>query len=454
MALSFSSGLLTGLRNYGQGGALPADPRQRNAMQAAGVTNPLLQQFGQSLGGLLGAEMRSPAAIQQAEQQTQQEQARQVYSQALSASPEKQLELASQLVNIQGYETAAMKLAQQAQAKLQQGQETLARGQEEIASSLNQTRREQSLASAIQEKNPELASLVRQGDPDAYKRGVALLSSKEKEKEKLINTSVGLYDAEKGEWLTPPKKSENMTDKEVADLYSKFTSESVQNFIKNPQEPLIPLQENKEAAVYAQRRLAEANDAANTALSDYSKAISLANDLEKYKPVGGTLATVDEFVKSVAGAEDKVSTIRTQATNLRNKAAIRNLPTGPASDKDVALVIAGELSPNANAETLASYTKGVAKMLQSEAAYQQRKALWIDKNKSELGFATEERKRGLKEQLITIESDPTIPAEAIQKAKELFKDPKIAMEAGRQFQMKFGYDLYGTLTELQTLGRD
>jgi hypothetical protein len=61
MALGFSSGLLTGLQTFGQGGgAIPADPRQRNAMQAAGVTNPLLQQFGQGLGGILGTDMRSP----------------------------------------------------------------------------------------------------------------------------------------------------------------------------------------------------------------------------------------------------------------------------------------------------------------------------------------------------------------------------------------------------------
>ena len=70
MALGFSSGLLTGLQQYGQGGgAIPTDPRQRNAMQAAGVTNPLLQRFGMGLGGLLGTEMSSPmdqfgAAIQ------------------------------------------------------------------------------------------------------------------------------------------------------------------------------------------------------------------------------------------------------------------------------------------------------------------------------------------------------------------------------------------------------
>jgi hypothetical protein len=54
MALRFSSGLLTGLQQYGQGEGIPADPRQRDAMQAAGVTNPLLQQFGRSLGGMLG----------------------------------------------------------------------------------------------------------------------------------------------------------------------------------------------------------------------------------------------------------------------------------------------------------------------------------------------------------------------------------------------------------------
>ena len=118
MALRFSSGLLTGLQQYGQGGGIPSDPRQRNAMQAAGVTNPLLQQFGMGLGGLLGTEMRSPAEIAQAEQKTQQEQARQVYSQALAADPQKQLELAGQLVKIPGYELAGLQLFQQAQDKL------------------------------------------------------------------------------------------------------------------------------------------------------------------------------------------------------------------------------------------------------------------------------------------------------------------------------------------------
>ena len=105
MALRFSSGLLTGLQQYGQGGGVPSDPRQRNAMQAAGVTNPLLQQFGMGLGGMLGTEMRSPAAIQQAEQKAQQEQAAireqsaaSLYAQVMQEKdPAKLRQIASQL---------------------------------------------------------------------------------------------------------------------------------------------------------------------------------------------------------------------------------------------------------------------------------------------------------------------------------------------------------------------
>ena len=113
MALRFSGGLLTGLQQYGQGSPVPSDPRMQNRLQAAGVTNPLLQAFGQGLGTMLGTEMRSPMEIAQAEQKAQQEQARQVYSQALTASPEKQMEFAGQLIKIPGYEQAGLQLFQQ-----------------------------------------------------------------------------------------------------------------------------------------------------------------------------------------------------------------------------------------------------------------------------------------------------------------------------------------------------
>lgn len=43
-----------------KGAPVPTDPNQRNAMQRAGVTNPLLQKFGQGIGSSLGMDMRSP----------------------------------------------------------------------------------------------------------------------------------------------------------------------------------------------------------------------------------------------------------------------------------------------------------------------------------------------------------------------------------------------------------
>jgi hypothetical protein len=93
-------------------------PEQQNLMQRSGVRNPLLQQFGKGIGGLFGVETRSPAAIAQEQAQLGQQQARQLYSQALTATPEKQMELASQLIKIAGYEQAGLQLFQQAQEKL------------------------------------------------------------------------------------------------------------------------------------------------------------------------------------------------------------------------------------------------------------------------------------------------------------------------------------------------
>lgn len=150
-----------------QRGTVPADPRQQNVMQRFGVTDPLLQQFGQGLGGLLGTEMRSPAAIQQEQLQAQQGQARDLYSQALSADPKKQMEIAAQLIKIQGYEQAGLQLFQQAQKEItsqqalqrdQQFRETLAErarkaGLEGIA---------ESVTTAPSSEIPEIAKQIRE----------------------------------------------------------------------------------------------------------------------------------------------------------------------------------------------------------------------------------------------------------------------------------------------------
>jgi hypothetical protein len=167
MALRFSSGLLTGLQQYGQGGGIPADPRQRDLMQAAGVTNPLLQQFGKSVGGMFGVETRSPAAVQQEQLQIQQGQARDLYSQALEADPKKQMELAAQLIKIPNYEQAGLQLFQQAQKRIQD-QQSLQKEQQFRESLADRATRAglegiaQSVSTAPSSELPEIAKQIRE----------------------------------------------------------------------------------------------------------------------------------------------------------------------------------------------------------------------------------------------------------------------------------------------------
>ena len=81
---------------------------------------------------------------------------------------------------------------------------------------------------------------------------------------------------------------------------------------------------------------------------------------DAWKPGVGGL--IEEKVKDWTGAQDSVSEIVKQGAALRAKVAIANLPVGPASDKDIALVLSGTMNPLANRETLISYYEGVQKL--------------------------------------------------------------------------------------------
>lgn len=177
MALRFSSGLLTGLQQFGQGGgAIPADPRQRDLMQAAGVTNPLLQQFGKSVGGLFGVETRSPAAIQQAEQKAQQEQLKSSVGAIKDPSSyEGMVQLAQAVMKIDPIQGAQLLAKAEEMRKASQIAQ-LEAGNLDIQEGLQRTRN-QAMARSLQEKGFEgLATQVLGGDEEARKKGISILS--------------------------------------------------------------------------------------------------------------------------------------------------------------------------------------------------------------------------------------------------------------------------------------
>ena len=199
MALRFSSGLLTGLQQYGQGGgAIPADPRQRDAMQAAGVTNPLLQQFGRGLGGMLGTEMRSPAAIQQAEQRAQQEQLKSSVGAIKDPSSyEGMVQLAQAVMKIDPIQGAQL-LAKAEEMKKASQMSQLEAGNLDIQEGLQGTKN-QALARTLQSKGFDgLATQVLGGDEEARKNGIRIISESASGSSSASGVKAGTWKDNKG----------------------------------------------------------------------------------------------------------------------------------------------------------------------------------------------------------------------------------------------------------------
>ena len=222
MALRFSSGLLTGLQQYGQGGgAIPADPRQRNAMQAAGVTNPLLQQFGMGLGGMLGTEMRSPAAVQQA-QLTEQ-----VSAIKDPSSYEGMVQLAQAVMKIDPIQGAQLLAKAEEMRKAEQ---TTGLQQEATLSRINES-------TLPQERKNQLIKDYMSGISSAKDVMTALTPMSAEKRYKTVGNSV--FDIQTQKFLTPDEaskvKSTPLSFNEASDLMQKgyVTPQSFNLALKN-----------------------------------------------------------------------------------------------------------------------------------------------------------------------------------------------------------------------------
>ncbi len=169
------------------------------------------------------------------------------------------------------------------------------------------------------------------------------------------------------------------------------------------------------------------------------RAEELADGLEKYDPVGGLQGSLIEYTKEISGQQDAISALRTEASRLTTSAAVANLPKGPASDKDIALVLKGVPPANADAQYLAQYARGVAKMQKAEAQYRREQLNWLSKNRSYQGFNAHMTKKKVEEQFAA-----TNP-EAIRDMENNINDPVYR----RSFKKRLGYDYVQYKRELE-----
>lgn len=124
-------------------------------------------------------------------------------------------------------------------------------------------------------------------------------------------------------------------------------------------------------------------------------AIGLASQWESYKPPSGFRGSTYESWKNFMGSQDEISMLRRNTTRLINTLGLAGLPKGSASDRDVELVMSGFPDSTWDAEQLASWHRGAAKVAFMEADRLERKTQWLsDHNGSIAGFSADYRRVG------------------------------------------------------------
>lgn len=104
---------------------------------------------------------------------------------------------------------------------------------------------------------------------------------------------------------------------------------------------------------------------------------------------GGMGSSWAEWMKRNTGMQDPVSMLRAQYQQVINQQAIKNLPPGPASDKDIQFARQAFPKPTDPPEYVAKFLKGLAKMQRIAASGDARRADWISAN-GDIGTAKQD----------------------------------------------------------------
>jgi hypothetical protein len=106
----------------------------------------------------------------------------------------------------------------------------------------------------------------------------------------------------------------------------------------------------------------------------------LAKRLEAEGGGYGVFSSASDFLKKGAGFQGGMTQLRQEYIRLRNTAAIKSLPPGPATDRDIALALKGFPGENASAGDLSSFLRGMAKLQDIDAAVGNAKTDWLAQN--------------------------------------------------------------------------
>jgi hypothetical protein len=128
--------------------------------------------------------------------------------------------------------------------------------------------------------------------------------------------------------------------------------------------------------------------AAGTAKQQATQFNSLADRLAAEGGGFGVFSSATDYLRKATGNQGYMQELRQEFTRLRNSAAVQSLPPGPATDRDIALVLEGFPPANADSRTITSFLRGMAKIQDITAATENARVDWLANNRGSLGRAS------------------------------------------------------------------
>jgi len=382
----FSESFFESLRGAGRRGS-PTDPMlQRQAGPQYGSTDPLAR----SLGGMLGMDMRTAPELATAELSKVDQTDPNSLIQALGVQAKYEQDPQKKVLYMLEIDKIKKEIAKENELK-----------------ALNDQKNERysAMAKLVSEKSPELAKLISLGGEEAYKAGLKIMTPSEtlSLKDRYLQVGKRVFDASTGDFVGGlPSEAIKYESKTI------YNPETQQNEIiwVDPANPnkvvrrdVAQRDEDKQSSA-AFKRQSVLTTAALDYDAQYRRAMDVVQQAETLNPKGGAYATVAEIYKSVSGSRDKVTALREAASRLKTTQAVSNLPTGPASDKDIALVLQGEApTESSSGEYLAQYARGIAKLAKRAATDARDNNAWLSAYKDERGFLENQRMKVRQDEL-------------------------------------------------------
>lgn len=152
------------------------------------------------------------------------------------------------------------------------------------------------------------------------------------------------------------------------------------------------IRQGKNLSAASEKELIDSQNSSVSNLESANQFDVLMNDYDRLKPESGVFASFDEFVSKALGSQDEVNEIRRRFNKIRLGEALKNLPPGPATDKDVEEAYKGVPPSNASAEQVKSFLRGARRLALFNAGFEQFKSEYISENGNTRGMLQEWRK--------------------------------------------------------------